>query len=573
MEVCERNLEIWGRKWPLEAFKMAREPWKPSKAFLATRSEPLKDSALENAKTLFIFGFSEGESYLALADWLHQQPERHLHLLTDRLEELQAFMEWSLAEKILQDPQVTVAFLSKDTDNKALFDKLYWICPLTTFAIQISPQCSKEESARYQVLLEELSYQVLLKNTLAQEYMQYSIPFFRNFYANLEAISKSKLGTDLFGQFEGIPAIICGAGPSLSAHIPRLKELKSRALIFGGGSALNALYAKGLLPHFGAGIDPNAEQAERLKSTQDANIPFFYRLRIFPDALKWVKGPKLYIPGAGGYDVAEWFEQRAGIDTIELDEGHNVVNFCTEIAVRMGCNPIIYVGLDLAYTGGRLYAEGVEANEEGNDPRVIKKDIHGEPIETAWKWVAESQWIAEFASNYPQITFLNATGAGLGIPGVANGPLEVPMNTYSIPTRVEQAILSARSLADKADAIQDSLKELKESLLRCITHLDGMTAEVKAELAKPEPKDRASSQKALVLEMDLFDEPAYQALLEVFHQLYARVQNSKAVNLKDRSDGNPAALHRGLLQLQLERLQFLKDVVQANLLLIPASPD
>lgn len=568
---AEELLELWGKKWPLEAFKISQETWNPNPEFSAQRqglqSDWLSDESLVRIQTLFVFGLAGGESYERAAAWLHANPEHHLHLIVDRLEDFQAFMEWEGAETVLKDPQVTLAYLIKGASYKELFDKLYWINPLTTFAVARAPH------SRINVEAEDLAYQILLKNTLAQEYMQYAVPFFRNFYANLSMLPQSRLGTDLFGQFDGIPAIICGAGPSLTAQIPKLKELRSRALIFAGGSALNALMAKDLKPHFGAGIDPNAEQEERLKATQDAHIPFFYRLRIFPDALKWVKGPKLYIPGAGGYDIAEWFEQRAGIDTIDLDEGHNVVNFCTEIAVRMGCNPIIYVGLDLAYTGGRLYAEGVEAEDTAQDPRVMKQDIHGRPIETAWKWVAESQWIADYAANYPQITFLNATGAGLGIPGVANVPLDVPMNAYAIPIRLEQAILSARSLADKAEVLRASLTELKESLLRCITHLDGMTAEVKAELAKGDPKDRASSQKALVLEIDLFDEPAYQAVLEVFHQLYARVQNAKAVKLKDRFTDDTAALHRGLLQLQLERLQFLKDVAQANLLLIPASPD
>lgn len=564
MSLAERNLEIWGSKWPLEAFKVAREDWNPAKAFVTKSVETIDEASLQNVKTLFIFGLSEGESYWRLADWLHQQPDRHLHLLTDRLDELQAFMSWELAEKVLRDPQITIAYLSKNGDNKELFDKLYWVNPLTSFAIQIA---SKEGD--YQTLSEDLSYQVLLKNTLAQEYMQYAVPFFRNFYANLSELPKSKLGTDLFGQFEGMPAIICGAGPSLTNELPKLKALKTRALIFGGGSALNALVKGGVVPHFGAGIDPNAEQAERLKATQDIEVPFFYRLRIFPEALKLVKGQKLYIPGAGGYDVAEWFEQRASIDTLELDEGHNVVNFCTEIAVRMGCNPILYVGVDLAYTGGRLYAEGVEEAETVKEPRIVRSDIHGKPVETAWKWLAEAKWIAEYAENNPQIQFLNATGAGLGIPGVPNVPLEVPQSLHNIPIRLEQALMSARSLEDKREVLLKTLVELKESLLRCVKHLEGMVREVNAELMKEEPKDRASTQNALVLELDLFDEPAYHAVLDVFHQLYARVQNSKAAKLKEQFANDPKLLHRGLLQLQLDRLHFLNEVTQANLLLIP----
>ncbi len=80
----------------------------------------------------------------------------------------------------------------------------------------------------------------------------------------------------------GTPAVICGAGPSLKASAPALKELERRALIFAGGSTLSALKSLGVIPHFGIALDPNPEEHDRLLPASPLEMPFLYTNRLLP---------------------------------------------------------------------------------------------------------------------------------------------------------------------------------------------------------------------------------------------------------------------------------------------------
>src|SRR5690606_32776531 len=101
----------------------------------------------------------------------------------------------------------------------------------------------------------------------------------------------------------------------------------------------------------------NPAQYTRLSQNTGYEVPFFYRNRMYHDAFRVIHGSRLYITGSGGYDTAEYFEKKLGIKGgEEIDEGHNVVNFCVEVAHEMGCDPIIFVGMDLAFTGMDTYA-------------------------------------------------------------------------------------------------------------------------------------------------------------------------------------------------------------------------
>ena len=40
---------------------------------------------------------------------------------------------------------------------------------------------------------------------------------------------------------------------------------------------------------------------------------------------------------------------------------------------------------------------------------LLKTDIYGKPIYTLWKWIAEANWIGDFAKAHPDITVINAT--------------------------------------------------------------------------------------------------------------------------------------------------------------------
>lgn len=596
-KLFESNLALWAKERPVEAMRLqfgsaelpkwdSKENLKMPYGVLYEKDpkDEVEDLELKDAKALYVYGIGLGHYYTHLKKWLSDDPERHIFFLEDDYAVLHRFFETPLAKEILLNKQVSVCYLNSLEDSDGVLETLYWSCVLTPFTVVALRSYSKNKTAFFSELQTKIFYDNTMKNALVDEYLRYGAAFFRNFYPNILDLEGAYWGNALFGKFKGMPAIICGAGPSLGKQIKQLGALKDKALIFAGGSALNGLMVNDLLPHFGAGIDPNEAQAIRLNETKHTNVPFFYRTRMLVEAARNIPGDRLYISGAGGYDIADYYEKKFGLEAEFLDEGHNVVNFCTEIATRMGCSPIIFVGMDLAFTGMKAYTSGIDdhadlsaeklLNHPDEEFRGIKRtDIYGEPILTVWKWIAESDWLSRFAKEHPEVTFINATEGGIGFQDIPNVFLsEVAQNLtkkFPIEEKVRAEIASAAMPQVTKEALKKATLDLKASIKKCIQWIDVLLQEIKKEKNKPETKGALTSGQAALAESDLYEEPAYIYLLDIFHQVFARVQNKKVTSLrlnKNESDEHALALIK--LDLQEEKLHFIRNVAEANITLI-----
>lgn len=545
--------------------------------------------SLTGYKLLYVYGIGLGAYYVPLKKWLRESPEHHVVFVEDDVEVIDDFFRTDLATEFLNDHQATLCFIPDLEDPEGILDALYWSYVLTPFTITGLKSYVQMRDERYNKLSYQLSYSTTMKNALLEEYLRYGVAFFKNFYPNILQLHKSRSGNSLFGKFKGVPAIICGAGPSLEKQLPLLATLKDKALIFAGGSSLNAVTSKGIHPHFGAGIDPNPTQLLRLKASQAQGVPFFYRSRMMNEAFENILGERLYIAGAGGYDIAEFYEKAFGLEAEFLDEGHNVVNFCTGIAELLGCSPIIYVGMDLAYTGMKAYSGGIEekvdvsledlSKSQDQEYRgILRTDVYGKPIYTLWKWIAESDWLANFAKAHPECKLINSTEGGIGFPDIPNIPFQEAISTYlqkdyGIADKVKKAIDEAAIPQVTQEALFKITNEIKASLQKCMKQIDILLAEIELEKARPKTDGSLQSGRSALAESDLYEEPGYKYILDMFHQVFARVQNKKVSSLRvnKNEEMNEHALALGKLTVQLEKLQFLKNVAEANIVLIDAN--
>jgi hypothetical protein len=551
--------------------------------------EWFQNLAIQNATVLYVYGIGLGYYYQAAKEWLNSHPQHALVFLEEDLGVLYRFLETKEASSLLKNPQVHLYHFTDLLEDRALFNELSWTFILCSFIVSSLALYAEVNPSGFSQLHHQLSYDAAQKHALVDEYLQYGLAFFRNFYYNLLLLPKAYLGNRLFGRFQNIPAIICGAGPSLNKQIDLLKTLKNKALVFGGGSALNALTAQGLLPHFGAGIDPNQMQYERIKTTQDYPVPFFYRNRLFYKALAALQGPLLYLTGTGGYDIAEWFEEQLGIEGETLDEGHNVVNFCTEVAHALGCNPIIYVGVDLAYTNMQSYAEGIVLDFKVTESQLthttdfdsqalLREDIFGNPIYTLWKWVTESDWISNYAKEHPDVAFINATEGGLGFKEVPNKPLAEVAQDYlqkdeNLEERIQAEIQPNALSYLTVDRIKELMQALRQSLIKCMEYFDAILEDM-SQIARniKQSKDYPSSlqtPKGALAEMEIGDEIGYQYLLNTFNLVYIRLRNRDIQSLQfPRRHLSEKSKNLKKIELHVQRIQFLKNVAAVNVDLI-----
>lgn len=572
-ELFHKNLETWAHFYPKEAIML---PYLDSSEYQIDKGmligpkgaykypDPFKwfsKLSFKDETALVIYGVGLGELFPPIQKWLEGDKERRVFFFEEDPHVLALFFETPQAEKILTHPQVEVHWLKELKDDDPALDKFFWSAAMKKALVAISPVYKKWYPER----AEEFEHQILLsldmKNSLIEEYLKYGVTFFRSFYFNMLDLPDSYLGNKLFGKFKDVPAIICGAGPSLEKQIPLLKELKDHAFIIAGGSSLNALSFAGLQPHFSCGLDPNLEQSVRLRTNQAKGMPFFYRNRMHYEAFRLISGPKLYITGSGGYDISDYYEKKLGIESEFIDEGHNVINFLCEIATRLGCNPIIFVGLDLAFTDLKTYAPGVVVEQSLPPQAIKKKDILGNPLWTEWKWVGESLWISKFAQEHPDFTFINATEGGLGIKGIPHLPLkEVAARTlhkkWPLDSLFKKALRSAKDKKITRAKILKWTQELHQSLENCLKKLDVIA----------QSNSLASGEVALA-ETELLDEPAYTYILDIFNAVMAHLQNN-SLRLLRLGQKHPEVIEKEKLHLQKERIVFLKKVAQVNLKLI-----
>lgn len=540
---------------------------------------------LNNTTVLFVYGVGLGYYYVAAKKWLGEDEKRRLVFLEDNLSVVSRLFETNLGSEILKDSQVQLYYFENAEKSKELFNQLYWNFFLTPLQVSALEMYESLKRSQTEMLKHKIQYDASIKNGLLIEYLEYGVGYFKNFYPNILCLEGAYLADDLFGNFKNIPAIICGAGPSLEKNISTLGKITDKALIFAGGSALNVLNSFDIQPHFGAAIDPNAPQYDRMSSNTAFEVPFFYRNRLFHEAFKTIRGQRLYVRGGGGYDTSRWFEEGLDIAGESIEEGHNVVNFCLEIAHALGCNPIIFVGMDLAYTDMKAYAPGVvkdshvEAEEitkvhQFDQAAIEKKDIFGKPVYTLWKWIAEADWIGEFAKTHPEITVINATEGGLGFPDVPNMSLKDVAeqhlkNEYDLIGMVHAEILKTSLPSITNDKILVLLKQLLESLERCIEDFNILIEEsevmkkrIKREKKVPFPQQTG---RASLYESDLADEIGYQYVLHMFNEAYSRVLNRELQTGKRFSEVKKALNKMDLL---IKRFGFLRDVTSVNIELI-----
>lgn len=508
---------------------------------------------LRPIQDLIVYGVGRGELYGAVKKWLYQGYDKTLIFLEEDLNNLRALFETEVGWEILTDDRVELLYFKREEPG-ALFNRLMWQGVKRNRLVIGDPRTYPDQFRQVENILK---FDQDKMGWLNRDYQVFGLGYYYNFYHNLMEFPDCYDGTGLFGEKRDIPAVIVGAGPSLDKNGHLLGQVLNKAAIFAGGSALPALKQFGIKPHFGGGIDPNITQCERIASFGKVDFPYLFSTRVNAQALKMIAGPKVHIPSTGGYDTALWINERLGIPKAKIDEGFNVVHFMTECARQMGCNPIIFIGLDLSLPNNVHYAKGVSQPEEMPDDLVQTQDIYGNPTVSRWMWLKESLWLSEFAKKYPDIRCINATEGGIGFAGVPNIPFSEVIaslkSAYDIPS-----LFPLKKLPVTPSEISSLLSELFESLQRIDLILDGLrtsyeTIDLRGEIKFSEGLE------------ELRKESGFLAILATFHAYCLNLIASSHTAYLIQRDGWNSKLGRRMLQLHLQKISYLKETVKGQL--------
>ena len=308
-----------------------------------------------------------------------------------------------------------------------------------------------------------------------------------NTLRNIPRIANSANPDHLTDQFTGVPAVIVGAGPSLDRQLPTLSALGDRALIVATDTAWRPLGSAGIDPHLVVSLDPtpaNGRHLTRVPSRRETWV--LAEGSVDPAALLAVRHLATF--RVGDHHPWPWLLQ-LGVERPVVRAWGSVWTSAFDLTLTLGCDPIILVGADLAYTHGQPYCRGTTFEHEwarytavGCSVREIweqtlsvrtllaKASMSGEDVLTAPHLVEFRDWLLARAREAHGRCVVNATGAGiLHGPGVEVCDLEVvlkdePVRDPAVREAVA-ALLSRRPDVLRVDSGIDGLAAMLEEAI------------------------------------------------------------------------------------------------------------
>ncbi|MDQ5956732.1 MAG: motility associated factor glycosyltransferase family protein [Candidatus Rhabdochlamydia sp.] len=385
-----------------------------------------------------------------LHKWLLENPKRFLVCIEKNL---QSFLQ---AKAQLQNPQVRLYHLDS---NASVCHRIAWEFCL----LRLTQVAACEEELVFSKMLEEIHVQVHL---LISDFRDLGEVVVGNLLQNIGQMPVSLLGESLENCCQNIPAIICGAGPSLDGQIPTLIQVQEKALLLGAGSAMCALETQGVYPHFGIAFDPDPPSGRYLTQI-GYETPYFYQPRISSRQLASLHGQKIWMPDSDNYPLERWIYQELGLNYPLIDTGFTAANFCALIAAHLGCNPIICVGMDFCSPSNQIYAAGMQS-DHGNwvecinakkEKRISKPD-----------WLASASWLDQFAKKNQEIKWIYTDQEAMPLAYVEFLPLE----QVSFPNPFDTASFSYALTAQAArseitqESVRSVLRRLSNSFIEAL---------------------------------------------------------------------------------------------------------
>jgi Protein of unknown function DUF115 len=172
---------------------------------------------------------------------------------------------------------------------------------------------------------------------------------------NVELLTHSPPFLTLEGRYDGVPAFIIGAGPSLDKNIHLLAQAAKKGIVFATNSGAVSLARYGVEPQVMCCIE-SIDASSKLKNLFFIDrVVRAFSLAAAPETLRTGEGPLLPVHEAiAQYDgPLEDLTRHGG-----LPMAGSVSTIALSLARVLGCSPLVLVGQDLAYSGGLTYATG-----------------------------------------------------------------------------------------------------------------------------------------------------------------------------------------------------------------------
>ncbi|MEK4023907.1 motility associated factor glycosyltransferase family protein [Sporosarcina sp. FSL W7-1283] len=227
--------------------------------------------------------------------------------------------------------------------------------------------------------------------------------------------------------FEGKPAIIVAAGPSLNEEFKNLRYIKENGLayIFSVGSAINALIEQGIYPDAACTYDPKERNQNVIKIIKDKNIkdiPLIFGTSVGYETIE--NYPGILLSMVTSQDIISSYLLGETENLSVINDAPSIAVITLQLLIKLGFSEIILVGQNLSFRNNKRFAEGINyrhisnsISEEKKKDLVPIKDVYGEIVFTEDMYIRMLDQFKLYINANPQTNVINTTKGGAAIEG------------------------------------------------------------------------------------------------------------------------------------------------------------
>lgn len=423
----------------------------------AESSEPLPD-------VLVVVGAPEPHDLQAL---LERKPEKVRVLLVERSAELFAklFKLCPIAQYIGENRLRVAVGDDPGYAEKVLLSLLDMPKGPKLELIGLEYQ-TPENQAYYHEMLMQVRGGIRKKVYNLGTLMQHGQMWQQNTLTNIKDLLSCPGVNTLNHLFDGRPALVVGAGPSLNEIKDYLKALHDRFVVIATGTALRPLRAMGIRPDLVIAVDGDPKVARQFE-TQTDDCFLVCSAVVCPGLFDKMKG--VFCGYLEANAAARWFSRHGAAKGSVLGAG-TVTAAAMQLAVGMGCDPVVTVGFDLAvapdgtsHAANSMY-DGVKQKE--NRLVSVKGNVEAS-VMTTQQFAVYRELVGDYIETRPGVDFVNVNPGGAEIPGMRYEKPE-RLGQYASSEAIGayarfEAVQAAYELPDQ-DEIMDSLEAVIEEL-------------------------------------------------------------------------------------------------------------
>lgn len=342
---------------------------------------------------------------------------RFFLLETDPVRALDCLNKLPNPEETIKSGRLVLG-LGQDSENiEQRFSLIVQLHRTPTFQLVYAKGVTQESEQFYIQTLRQIRESIHLNvfnlNTLIYRGPQWQF----NTLRNLPRLLTNPGINALAGQFPEKPALVIGAGPSLNEIIPLLRKIAHGFVLIATGTALRPLRAAGIRPDLVVTMDASVKTDPQFQTHCD-DLYLACSSIAHPPALRKFRG--LFSTQLSANPIDQWLISR-NVNKGMLAAMGTVTTSAIDLAVKMGCAPIISIGFDLSFKDdGTTHANGTMYHGQRHNPGHLVR-VPGnfqQDVLTTTQFQCYITLIEQYVKAHPKCSFLNATTTGAQIKGM-----------------------------------------------------------------------------------------------------------------------------------------------------------